>query len=530
MEILKERSRSLLKKCRDQDMNKNAFFKNTLGLVILTLLGRFIGFLREITLSYIYGSSEMSDAYVVANSISTILFNGLFFGIMTAYIPLTYECKTNEEVDKFTSNVINIVATIVLIGIALLMIFLEPVISVFAIGFTEKAMRYTLEIARYAVLTIVFIMIINMTNGYLNTKSEFRFSGIYPIISNIIMCIVFVITKDSPPLLGIGYFFSIALPAIWGIVLLKKKNYKYSFFIDLHDEKVRSLMKAAIPAFVGTSVIQLNVMIDRMFASTLSSGTVSALNYADLLSSFAVQVFATSIATVTFPILSQMAAEKKYEAYKDLLENRITIIVVISVFLSGLIIPLSQNIVKLLFFRGAFDLQALIVTSDALMLYAPGIIGTSLNQILYKAFFAKRDTVTPFVCYGIGIVINIVLNFLFISKYQHKGLALATSISVLFIAILQLLAINHKLIKLGIQKIMIVCLKAGISGVAMIVCVHNMNIFLEKYLAQNSILMDALKLVFLAVTSLLIYCSMCILLKIEELKEIWYLINEKIRK
>ena len=415
---------------------------NAVALSFYVFIGRITGFVREILISYLYGNSSMSDAYIVSNSLATVLFNGLFFGIMTAYIPICSTCSKKEK-NQLTSNIINLLFLFMVIAIVTVFFFNEKILSLFTMGFDTEAKHYTSILSKYAVGSAIFSMILNVTVGYLNAESSFSFGGFHGMITNIIMCITLIFTISNPHGLGIGYIISIMIPAILGIFLLKKNQFNYSLTIK-YDKNTRDLLVNAIPAFLGTNIIQLNVMIDKAFASTLGVGVVSALNYADLLCAFVINVIATSVATVIFTSLSELATKNKNEDFANELVKGIKLILLVLIPITICFSILSPWMIDLLFGRGKFDLKDIRTTAESLEYYAFSIIGTALNQIVYRAFFSKRDNVTPFVCYTIGIVVNIVMNFILIKNYGHMGLAMATSISSLVIFVVQLILFDKK--------------------------------------------------------------------------------------
>lgn len=504
---------------------------NAISLSLYVFIGRIAGFCREIIISYIYGNSPMSDAYVISNSFATVLFNGLFFGIMTAYIPICSECDRKEK-ERLTSNTINILFIFMLAIIIILFMFDEKILSLFVVGFGEEAKKYTRILVKYTIGSSIFSMILQMVTGYLNSESLFSFGGYHALITNIIMCVALLLTINNPYMLGVGYLFSVIGPTIWSIFLLNKYQFKYCWKISI-DKRTKKLFLNSLPAFIGTNIIQLNVMIDKSFASSLGTGFVSALNYADLLSSFVINVIATSFATVIFTSLSEFSVQNKKREFVIELVKGVRTIMFIVVPITICLSILSPWIIDFLFGRGKFDASDIKITSEALQYYAFSIIGTALNQIIYRAFFSQGDNITPFICYTFGIIINVAMNYLLISEYKHLGLAIATSISVFIIFLIQIILFDYKY-RLAIKKKLYrYFAKILICGLVMYRIMFLIQSKIEIILPLNKY-GDILMICLVSCIGIMLYLIIAWILQLNEMKIIMLFLkkikNEKRRK
>ena len=87
-------------------MNKTAV--HAIIMVLTTILAKVLGFCRELSLAFSYGASNVSDAYVVAFTLPTILFSGLGTAMLTSYISVYTDLQQNRpgEEKKFHDQVI----------------------------------------------------------------------------------------------------------------------------------------------------------------------------------------------------------------------------------------------------------------------------------------------------------------------------------------------------------------------------------------------------------------------------------------
>lgn len=141
---------------------------------------------------------------------------------------------------------------------------------------------------------------------------------------------------------------------------------------------------------IGVSVNQINVLVDRTLASSIAVGGISALNYASRLNGFVQGMFVTTISSVMYPMISKMAAQNNMNGLKKSVSEAINIISLLVIPATVGAMVFAEPVVKLLFGRGAFDPQAISMTSDALFFYSMGMIGFGLREVLSSAFFLYK--------------------------------------------------------------------------------------------------------------------------------------------
>ena len=164
-------------------------------------------------------------------------------------------------------------------------------------------------------------------------------------------------------------------------------------------------------------------------ASFLAVGSISALEYGNRLFQLPLGIFAISAGTVLLPTYSRLVAQKDFKSLSDNLRFTSVSLVYLMLPITTLIIALGSDFVKIVFERGAFDAKASLWTTQALVFYSLGLVFFSLNQTLTPLFFANKDTKTPVRVAASMMGLNIVLNFFLMQFLQHRGLALATSLT-----------------------------------------------------------------------------------------------------
>lgn len=494
--------------------------KSALVLIFLTAISKVFGFGRDVILAYKYGVSYISDAFTIAFSIPSILFEGFTMAVLSCYIPVYNEMKRNEanEINRFNSNLINTLLIINLLFIILFEFFSSDITRMFALGFDKKTLDITIKLSEIIIVSTLFMTVSRVMQSVLQANEQFFTTGIMSIVFNvfIILGILFSTEKEYYILafgVILGYF-------SWIIVFLpsvRRVGFRYiPFYINFKDKNLRKLIIMVLPVFLGTIANQLNTIIDKTMASTLAIGSVSALNYANKLTMLVKGMLISSVVMVIFPNISIDMINNDIDKVKKTTINSMTILSIIIIPLTIGCIVLAEPIVKLLFYRGAFDKVALSLTSESLVFYSISILAVGYSEILCKVFYSMHDTKTPMINAFISIVINIILNFLLIKSLKHMGLALSTSISSIVACILLFVSLRKKIGSFGVKNMMKSLLKMVLSSLVMGVLVSIMYIKFTNFFPNNTLYL-LLNIICTIGVGSIIYFMLLRLLKLKEI-------------
>lgn len=499
-----------------------------INVMFITILSRVSGFAREITLASMYGATIFTDAYLISTAIPSVIFTGIGMALASVFIsmyPTIIQKQGKDEAVKFTNSIFNIVILATIILSILTIIFVKPIVGLFAIGFNNAMLETTAKFTRILLPGIILIGVNHILTGYLEMNRKYEIPVFTNVPSNVLIIIfIFLSANRNIYLLVYGTQIGLAIQTILLGYSAFKTGFKYSFTINLKDKNMRKMLFLVMPVFIGIAARQLNVLVDKTLASTLTAGSVSALNFADKLNSFVYGVVILSIVTVVYPTITELAVNEDTDKFKDYIRQSISIIVLLVIPISAGAMCLSTPIVKFLFQRGSFNSSATFLTSSALFYYSIGMIGLGLSSIIIKVFYALQDTRTPVIIGGIGIAINIILNFILIKYMSHKGLALATSISSLFAAALLIYTLRSKLGCLGGKKILIVSIKVCIATILMYLGVR----FFYQHISHivgNGRLRESVSLLMSIIFGGLIYFLLVVLMKVEEVNRLWHMLK-----
>ncbi|MBZ4646715.1 MAG: murein biosynthesis integral rane protein MurJ [Clostridia bacterium] len=463
--------------------------KTALYLMLITIISKTLGFAREITLSYAYGASNISDAYIISNTIPTFIFSFIGIGIATSYIPMYNTIEKEEGIqsaNNFTNNLVNFVIFISTLIIITTFVLATPIVKLFASGFDEETVNLAVDFTRISIFGIYFIGLGYIFRSYLQIRGNFIIPNLTGIPFNFFIIISIMLSvKYNVKVLPIGIILANISQVLFLIPFLYKKKYRYHFEFNKSNKYLKQTLYLSLPAVFGVSINEINSLVDRTIASRIVIGGISALNYANRLNGFVQGIFIMSIATVMYPMISKMAAENNMIGLKKSVSEAISSInlLVLPATVGAMIF--AEPIVRLLFGRGAFDTNAIIMTSYALLFYSIGMIGFGLREILSRAFYSLQDTKTPMINAAIAMVMNIILNIILSKFLGIGGLALATSISAIFCTVLLFISLRKKIGPFGMKRITISFIKILCASLVMGVITKVSYTTLSNYINAN---------------------------------------------
>ena len=503
-------------------------------LIILT--SKITGFFRDIVLAQTFGAGEITDAYLTALNIPVVLFDGISAALGTTFIPIYFKIKSSkgqEEVNKFTSNILNIVILISLVFVLLGVIFAPYIVKIFAVGFKGDVFDLTVNYSKILIFSMVFIAINGLVSSYLVASGNVYISGAITIPFNIfvIIAIIFASVTESYVMVY-GTLIAYIAQLLFQLPLLIKKGYKHRLTVNLRDENIRQILFLVIPVFIGSYINQINAVVNRTLASTLDSGSITALNYANKLNMFAVGVIAVAISTIMYPILSKLASEGNKKLFKINISKSINMIVIIMLTIMVVMTTFSTEIVKVLFEEGSFNSHDTYLTSTALFFYSIGILSYGLKELLAKSFYSLQDTKTPVRNATISVVINIVFSIILVNIMGIGGLALASSISATVTTMLLLISLRKKIGKIGFSYILKTFIKGAIASIVMYIIMriaYNYIFIYGSRFALESRKFIAFNCFISVILGMSTYLIVVLALKVKEVKEIFDAILFKLK-
>ena len=400
----------------------------------MTFVSRVLGYVRDFLIARLFGASLATDAFFVAFKIPNLLRRLFAEGAFSqAFVPILAEHKNNNpsEVRDLIDRVATLLAIALVIAAALGMAAAPLIVYATAPGFAAEAGKFalTVQLLRITFPYIVFISLVSLAAGILNTWSRFTIPALTPALLNVAFIVgaVFFAEYFDPPVLVLAWAvfaggllqLGLQIPALARLGLLPRWRF------DLRHPGVRRILFLIVPAAFGVSVSQVSLLINQVFASFLVTGSVSWLYYADRLMEFPAGMLGVAVGTILLPSLSRYHAGGAPEEYSKLLDWGLRVTLILALPAAAALAVLAIPLIATLFQYGRFSAEDAWMTRQALVAYSVGLVGMILVKILAPGFYARQNVVTPVKIGVVTLVATQAMNFAFIGPLKHAGLALA---------------------------------------------------------------------------------------------------------
>src|SRR3569623_360625 len=386
------------------DFMAQGLLKSTASVGAMTLISRILGFVRDMVVARTFGASTGADAFFVAFKIPNFLRRLFAEGAFSqAFVPVLTEYKTNR-----------------ILAAPLLILLFAP-------GFSKDATKFQLaaDMLRITFPYLLFISLTAFAGGILNAYGRFAVPAFTPTFLNLAMigAALWLAPHLNQPITALA----------WGVVLagVLQLLFQWPYLVKLGllprfrfkraHEGVSRILRLMLPVIFGSSVAQINLLVDTIIASFLVTGSVSWLYYSDRLVEFPLGVFGVALATVILPKLSQHHAQALPEAFSRTVDWGLRWVVLVSVPATVGWISLAVPLLATLFHYGEFSVLDVVKSSHSLTTFSLGLAGFIMVKILASGFYSRQDTRTPVRFALIAMFANVVMNLLFVWPLAHAA-------------------------------------------------------------------------------------------------------------
>lgn len=474
-------------------MSTHKSLAKSAGVISLGIsASRVLGFIRDIVIAAIFGTSMPFQAFVVAFRIPNLLrdlvgegaANAAFVPVLTGYAAT----RTKEEFWNLARILLNAM-TVILAAITVFGVMLTPaIVAVISPGFVKnpELFRLTVTLTRMMFPYIFLIGLTAYATGVLNSLKLFGASSFSQPLWNLIVILaaVFLCPIMKVPVMGlvIGVLAGGLLQLLVQVPQLMARGLGVPRLNKFKHPASTEIGKLLLPRAIGSSVYQLNVMVDTALASLsgiVGEGAIAAIYYSNRLWQLPLAIFSTAISQAMLPTLSEHAAQKDIGKFKDTLSFSLRSVFFITIPAAVGLIVLSEPIVRALFERGSFDAYSTKITSSALLYFSIGLCSYAGVKVLVSAFYSLKDTVTPVKNAFMAFLLNAVLNVILMFPMKVGGLALATSIASVFNFFSLFYLLRKKIGPLGGRAIVASFVRAMIPGAIMAAVLLLLNHILD---------------------------------------------------
>ena len=493
---------------------------------VFVMLSRIFGLIREMVFAAFFGAGYLKDVFTIAFKIPNLLRDLFAEGALSvAFVKVftDYQVNVNEkEAWRLAALVFNALAVVMAVIVILGVILSPYLVAVIGRGFDpDKAALATI----LTQIMFGFIMLVSLSAvamGVLNTKGHFAVPASASTAFNIVSILAglgfaYLLSGGTwetgteldpvPPPSGQWAIMGMAIGTVFGglaqfaiqIPSLYRVGFRFKPLLSFTDKGVKRVMRLMGPAIIGTSAVQIKVMIDAMLASGIEGG-VSWLQYAFRLMQFPIGVFGVAIGIAALPTLAKLGSENNISKFRSTLSNSISLVFLLTIPSACGLIVLGEPIIRLIYERGVFTSNDTSMAAWALAAYSLGLAGYAAIKVLSPAFFALEDAKTPMYVSVASIVTHIFFSYTLLQYfrtvgvseirpdgYGHVGVALSTSIvaTINFFALLFLM--RAKIQRIEITKIVLSFVKIAVSAAIMsVVCYYSYE-YLTSYFGEKTL-------------------------------------------
>lgn len=414
--------------------------RNSVTIGSLTMISRVAGFVRDVLMAALLGAGAVADAFLIALKLPSLLRHLSAEGAFSAaFIPLFVAQQERDGLHsalKFAEQAMMMMGLILTPVIAAGIAFMPAVVGILAPGFGHARFELAVGLAQLTFPYLLLISLASLLGGVLNARGYFApFAGA-PIVFNLTLIAAMIsglcLAISGPNMAAI---LAAAVTAAGVIQLLflgyacRRRSVKLSLAYPRLSPELLRLLQRMAPGIAGAAVLQANLMVGAVLASTLAEGALSYLYYAERLYQLPLGVVGVTLATALLPQLSRQFQAGDSQNFQSSLSRGVEIALMLALPITVGLVLIAEPLVRILFERGEFQSEHTHATAQALAAYALGTPAYITSQILTRSYFAQQDTTTPVKIAAGALLVNAGAGLILIQLLDHTGIALACTLA-----------------------------------------------------------------------------------------------------
>ncbi|MDI3299572.1 MAG: murein biosynthesis integral membrane protein MurJ [Bacillota bacterium] len=413
-------------------INKREFARAAGVIAAATVASKLLGFVRESVIAARFGASGLTDAYVVAQTVPNLVWLVVGTALSTTVVP-AYTAEYVRDPRRATqlySSLMILVSGGTLLLAALMWGLTAPMIRLIAPGFPEARMALAVQLTRVLLPMMFFLSVGAILTGVEQAHRRFTLPALAPVWQNLVVIgsVLLLSGRLGIEAAALGLLVGTLAQTLAQLPGMRGLG-RFRWRVDLRQPALADVGRLMTPVLLGMVVVQLSPVINRMLGSNLPAGSISALNYANLLFMLPTGLFTAAVSTVLYPALSDRVARDDQAGALHLTRRGLDLGLLIGLPVALLMMVLGVPMVRFLFEHGAFDARATGMTALALAMYAAGLPAATTQDVLRRTFYARQDTRTPMAVNIGGVAVTIALSFALVGPMGLGGLALAATVA-----------------------------------------------------------------------------------------------------
>ena len=398
--------------------------KDIFGVVFVVLIGKVIGFCRELIIAYYYGSSLETDAFFLASSIMLSLCSVITMGMAQAFIPKyirSIEQGKAGDAKQFADKIFSVLLMISFLLTIFVSFFSSEIVSIFCAADSVGTKRISSEILRLMVLVLPFFVAFSLRSAILNSNNRYIYTAGSGIPYSLAIVIGTIVLYPS------YYVQALVFSAIAGfllqyiyVLIFSRDLYKFNFlFVNYRDSELRDYIKILAPISLTVIAEELNALVIKTLLSGLAVGSITYISYSLTLTTLVNGVFIVSITSVYYPHFVKLYARTSVEEFSDQIKKSLDLSVYSIVPISLFLFYFADDIVSFVYKRGSFNREDAILVSQIFSLYIIWYVIFAFRSIFKSVYFAMGDVKEPMLNECLFLILSIASNVFFIKVMGH---------------------------------------------------------------------------------------------------------------
>lgn len=503
---------------KGSSITKSAFLVTAMMLAF-----KVFAFLKQAVIAYYYGATIQTDSYFIAwgfvSGISEAIVKALSVSLVAVYTGIRVK-EGKHEASKLINGLLELFLPIFLILSLFIFVGAPIVTKVLAPSYQGESAELLTKYIRILAPVIIFGCFELVFSAILDSNKSFYIPRIHSFIYSALVILACVLLSE---LIGVNALVAAqyASNITFTIMLLFAiRKYHLFFLVKINEiPELKSIIVTAIPLFIGNSALQINQIVDKSITSGLGEGAASALSYCHTLEQFVTNIMIVNIGNVIFANFAEFVAKGEKEKIKETLSKAINIMLILLFATAVITIIFSKDIVTIVYFRGSFTYDAVVLTAMALTGYAFSFPIVAIRNLTIKSLYAHKDTKHPMFASLITIAVNIILSVT-LSKYIGiLGISIATSIAAIVGMIINARALQKYLPEykyINHLKLFVRCIPAAIILIIICICI-------EKFMPVGSLV----KFITASFVGFGVYFAALYISGVQEIKQIISMVKHK---
>jgi putative peptidoglycan lipid II flippase len=493
------------------------------------VLSRGMGLVRDIVIASTFGSTQGTDAFVLARTVPTILYDLLVGTVSTAaFVPVFVQHARDErQLWRLVGAVLSLAALAFVILAVVLALLADPLVGIIGSRFaTDEQRTLAATLMRIALISVVFQGMAGVLTSALYAQNRFALPAFATATYNVgIIAGVLVLAQPlGYSALPVGLIVGALAQFLLQASGLREFWRAYRPRIDLADPGVRRILRLCGTVAAGLVVTGIGLFIDRNLASGLPEGSLSSMDYATRVIQFPLGIVGLAVSFAILPTLSRFndRSRESLEGYRHALVFGLKLVLLLMLPAFAALAALSHPLIAVIFERGAFKPENSQLTADIFLFYSPMLPLTGIDYLLINAFYARQNARTPVLVGVVCVLIYLAVAVSTIGPLQARGLALANAIQNSSHALILLFLLQRSLPGLRLGSALLPFLGKTIPAAAV---VGAMLLILWPYLSSFG---NFPGLIVAATLASGVYVGLLLALGIPEIRAVYALVRSRL--